>query len=129
MNLLVWKESLEEALLREGLLAGSAARAAWPERAPVRPGVALCDGATRAADVPASRAGSVGAACARAASAPSRAAPAAAAGDSASASAATGASDDATGRASRPVEAAVRDFARARAGFAAAFAAGARGAT
>jgi len=44
MSLLVWKGSLEKPLLRD-VLAGSSADAAWPERAPVIPGVAFLEGA------------------------------------------------------------------------------------
>jgi hypothetical protein len=44
MCLLVWKGSLEKPLLRD-VLAGSAATAAWPERAPVMAGVAFLEDA------------------------------------------------------------------------------------
>ncbi|WP_028217830.1 hypothetical protein [Paraburkholderia oxyphila] len=44
MSLLVWKGSLEKPLLRD-VLAGSGADTAWPERAPVKPGVAFFEGA------------------------------------------------------------------------------------
>ncbi|WP_322059897.1 hypothetical protein [Paraburkholderia sp. J63] len=44
MSLLVWKGSLGKPLLRD-VLAGSTADMAWPERAPVRAGVAFWEGA------------------------------------------------------------------------------------
>jgi len=148
MSLLVWKGSLEETLLRERLT-GAGAPAALPERAPVRSGVALCDGARGAAAGPddtAGRACAVVAACSRPAGALLHAAAAAVAGKVVSAGALLGSALDGAASAlavaarvavvaaaaaaavgsdaAAFTAAAVRGFARARAGFAAA-----RGAT